>query len=74
MTFQLPDDNQGDEAWPQDEVGAFIYVPLAWRTGQHPFEAQTGAGGEIGEALRDLHTSYPDLPIPDRLLDIVRQV
>jgi hypothetical protein len=73
MLFQLPDISQDDEAWPQDEVGAFIYVPLAWRTGQHPLEAQTGAKGEIEEALKDLHASYVDLPIPDHLLDLVRQ-
>jgi len=74
MLFQLPDDHPGDEALSQDAVGAFIYVPLAWRTGQHPLEAQTGADGEIEQALKDLHTSYLDLPIPDGLLDLVRQV
>jgi hypothetical protein len=73
MLFQLPDDRQGNEAWPQDEVGAFIYVPLAWRTGTHQFQAHTRLGGEIEEALKDLHASYIDLPIPDHLLDLVRQ-
>jgi len=74
MLFQLPDAHRGDEAWPQDEVGAFIYVPRAWRTGQHPFQAQTGADGGIEEALKDLHASYVDLPIPDRLLDLIKHV
>ncbi len=73
MLFQLPDAHQGDEAWPQDEVGAFLYVPRAWRTGQHPLDAHAGAEGEIEEALKDLHASYVDLPIPDHLLDLVRQ-
>ncbi len=73
MLFQLPDAHQADEAWPQDEVGAFIYVPLARRTEQQPFQAHTGVEGEIEEALKDLHASYVGLPIPDHLLDLVRQ-
>ncbi len=73
MLFQLPDDHQGDEAWPQDEVGAFIYVPSAWRTGQIQLATWVGPDAEIQGALKELHASYHDLPIPDRLLDLVRR-
>ncbi len=73
MPFQVPDGAQADETWFHEGVSDFIYVPLAWRTGQSYFDASTGAEAEIEEALKDLHTAYLDLPIPDHLLDLVRR-
>ncbi len=74
MPFAQPDLSQDDEAWPDGEIGAFIHVPLAWRTGQVQVTVGAGPDAEIEEALKDLHACYHDLPIPDRLLDLVRQV
>ncbi len=72
MQFKVPDDAQGEEVWPSGDSDHFIYVPLAWRTDQDQFDAPAGAGGEIEDALKCLHTFYLDLPVPDRLLDLVR--
>jgi hypothetical protein len=73
MPFELPDDVRRDEACPHDTLGDFIYVPLAWRTGQDQFSTPAGVGAEIEGALRYLHGTYLDLPIPDRLLDLVQR-
>ena len=72
MPVQLPDSAQANETWLHEGVSDFIYVPLAWRTGQSQF-AGRGPDTEIEEALKDLHAAYLDLPIPDRLLDLVRR-
>lgn len=73
MPILSSDDVQGDEAWPYTSPGDFIYVPLAWRMGQSQFDARPGAEAEIAGALKDLHSAYLDLPVPDRLSDLLRR-
>ncbi len=73
MPILSPDDVQGDEAWTHSGLGDFIYVPLAWRTGHPQTPPGVGPDAEIEAALKELHASYHDLPIPDRLLDLVRR-
>jgi hypothetical protein len=74
MPFAQPDIAQDDGTWTDGEIGAFIHVPLAWRKGQAQLASSAGPEAEIEEALKDLHAAYHDLPIPDRLLDLVRRV
>ena len=73
MPFQPPDSGQAEDAWAHNSLGDFIYVPLAWRTGQRHLDTTPGATGDIEDALHELHATYLDLPIPDRLLDLVRR-
>ncbi len=74
MPFQPSDTDQVEDAWSHDSLGDFIYVPLTWRIGQRHLDTMPGATGDIEDALQELHASFLDLPIPERLLDSVRQV
>ena len=60
-----------ENAWPLDDQGIFVYVPLAWRTDRRPRTAESLARLYVEDALQELHAQYAALPVPDRILDLV---
>jgi hypothetical protein len=64
---------QNENAWPLDDHGLFVYVPLGWRTEQRPGDGDSLSRLYVENALQELHALYATLPVPDRLLDLVRR-
>ena len=60
-----------ENAWPLDDQGIFVYVPLAWRTDRRPRTAESLARLYVEDALQELHARYAALPVPDQILDLV---
>ncbi len=73
MPAGMPDTYQDDDFWDEDGLGSFIYVPRAWRVGRHRYDAKSQARAKLEDALQELHASYVHLPLPDRLVDVVRR-
>lgn len=64
-------ETDNENAWPLDDQGIFVYVPLAWRTDRRPRTAESLARLHVEDALQELHARYAALPVPDRILDLV---
>lgn len=64
---------QHENGWPLDDCGVFVYVPIGWRTDQAPDDGAALSRLYVENALQELHALYATLPVPDRILDLVRR-
>ncbi|HEX2553478.1 MAG TPA: hypothetical protein VHL98_07245 [Microvirga sp.] len=63
--------SENENAFPIDDHGIFVYVPLGWRTDSRPATAEDLSRLYVEDALQELHARYASLPVPDRILDLV---